>query len=256
MRATVASLYRHPVKGFTPEPLQRADLVAGGPFPCDRLYVVEDGPSDFDPAAPAHVSKMQFAVLAKMAEVARARTAYDEATGVLTARADGRPDFAGDLTAEPGREAFAAWLTDLLGEAATGPLKVLQGPGGHRFMDHRLGHVSLINLASVRDLSDKVGRPLDPLRFRANLYVDGWPPWVENDWTGRTLSLGGARATVFKPIVRCAAIDVDPSTALRDAELPAALFEHYGHVLCGLYVHVTEGGAIAPGDPVELISET
>lgn len=254
MRATVESLYRHPVKGFTPEPLGRAELVAGGRFPCDRLYVVEDGPSDFDPAAPAHVNKMQFAALAKIAEVARARTAYDEATGVVTARAEGQPDFAGNLGEEPGRQAFAAWLTRLLGEAASGPLKVIEGPNGHRFMDHPKGDVSVINLASVRDLATKIGRPLDPLRFRANLYVEGWPAWAENDWTGRTLSVGGARATVFKPIVRCAAIDVDPSTAARDAELPASLFNAYGHIFCGLYLHVTESGPVSVGDTVELLA--
>ena len=253
MRATVASLYHHPVKGFTPEPLQRADLLAGRPFPCDRLYVVEDGPSAFDPAAPAYVPKMQFAVLAKMAEVARARTAYDEATGVLTAEADGRPAFADNLRTGPGREAFAVWLTDLLGEAATGPLKVLEGPNDYRFMDHPKGDVSVINLASVRDLAEKVGRPLDPLRFRANLYVEGWPAWAENDWTGRALSVGGARAMVFKPIVRCAAIDVDPATAVRDTELPASLFNEYGHIFCGLYLHVTESGPVAIGDTLEVL---
>jgi uncharacterized protein YcbX len=52
MQARIASLYRHPVKGFTPERLARAELVAGQCFPCDRLYAVEDGPSGFDPAAP------------------------------------------------------------------------------------------------------------------------------------------------------------------------------------------------------------
>ena len=252
MRAHVDSLYRHPVKGFTPEPLQRADLVAGACFPCDRLFAVEDGPSGFDPAAPGHISKSKFTVLAKIAEVAKARTAYDAATGVLTASAEGRPDFAGDLNTPEGRGAFEAWLAALLGEAATGPLNVIEGPGAHRFMDHPLGHVSIINLASVRDLAAKIGRPLDPLRFRANLYVEGWDAWAENDWAGRTLSLGTARATVYKPIVRCAATAVDPTTAERDIDIPAALFEHYAHVLCGIYVNVTDSGAIAVGDTLEI----
>ena len=52
MDARIASLYRHPVKGFTPERLTSAMLEAGACFPCDRLYAVEDGPSGFDPAAP------------------------------------------------------------------------------------------------------------------------------------------------------------------------------------------------------------
>lgn len=254
MRADLDGLYRHPVKGFTPERLTRVDLAAGACFPCDRLYAVEDGPSGFDPGAPGHISKSRFTVLAKIAEVARARTAYDPANGVLSAAAEGLEDFAGDLTVEAGRGAFAAWLTALLGEAATGPLKVIEGPGAHRFMDHPLGHVSIINLASVRDLEAKIGKPVDPLRFRANLYVEGWPAWAENGWEGRSLSLGAARAKVYKPIVRCAATAVDPATAARDIDVPAALFEHYGHVLCGIYVHVTQAGALTQGDAVELLS--
>lgn len=250
MEARIVSLYRHPVKGFTPERLARADLEAGACFPCDRLYAVEDGPSGFDPQAPAHISKMKFTVLAKIPAVARARTAFDEASGVLTARAEGVADFAGDLRAAAGRAGFAAWLAVLLGDEARGPLKVIEGPGPHRFMDSRSGYVSIVNLASVRDLSDKIGRALDPLRFRANLYVDGWPAWAENDLTGQTLSLGAARAEVLKPIVRCAATHVDPTSAERDVDLVKALFDHYGHMFCGIYLNVTQGGAVREGDTV------
>lgn len=253
MTAKIVSLYRHPVKGFTPERLESADLAAGEGFPCDRLYAVEIGPSGFDAQTPAFVSKMKFAVLARIAEVAKARTAYDEATGVFSASADGMPDIAAPLGTQAGREAFAAWLTKLLGEEATAPLNVIAAPGTWRFMDHPLGHVSIINLASVRDLERRIGRPLDPLRFRANLYVEGWEPWIENDWTGRTLRIGGATTTVFKPIVRCVATHVDPVTAERDIDVVKALQDHYGHALCGIYVHTATAGRIAEGDALELI---
>lgn len=253
MTAHIAALFRHPIKGFTPEKVKLAQLVAGGPFPGDRLYALEDGPSGFDPAAPAWITKQRFAVLAKIAEVARARTRLDDATGVLHASAEGMPDFAGKLSEPEGRAAFAAWTTQLLGEAATGPLRVLDGGPGWRFLDHPLGHVSIINLASVRDLEQRVGQPLDPLRFRANLYVEGWPAWAENDWEGRPVTLGAAKAKVFKTIVRCAAPDVNPTTAERDADIPAALFENYGHMLCGVYVHVTEDGVVREGDAVEAL---
>ena len=253
MDARIASIYRHPVKGFTPERLTAATLEAGACFPCDRLFAVEDGPSGFDPEAPAHISKMKFTVLAKIPAVARARTAYDEATGVFSARAEGRPDFAGDLRTAAGRGAFEAWLADLLGEAVQGPLKVVEGPGAHRFMDSRSGYVSIVNLASVQDLGRRLGMTLDPLRFRANLYVEGWPAWVENDWTGKALALGGATAQVLKPIVRCAATHVDPSTAQRDVEIVKALFEQYGHMLCGIYLNVVEGGEVKEGDSVSFV---
>ena len=251
MSGRIAALYRHPVKGFTPERLAEAALQAGGFFPCDRLYAVEDGPSGFDPLAPAFVPKSRFTVLARIAEVAGARTAYDEASGVLQVEAAGRPPLAARLTDPAGREAFAAWLAGFLGEAAAGPLKLVCAPG-HRFTDHPEGHVSVINLESVRDLERRIGRPVDPLRFRANLYVEGWPAWSENEAVGRSMTLGAARAEVFKPIVRCAATEVDPATAARDLEIPKALFDHYGHVHCGVYVDITVGGRVAEGDEARL----
>jgi uncharacterized protein YcbX len=253
MHARIASLYRHPVKGFTPERLAGAELVEGRCFPCDRLYAVEDGPSGFDPAAPAHISKMRFTVLAKIPQVAKARTAYDEATGVFTARAEGRPDFAGDLRGDAGRRGFEAWLADLLDDEVRGPLRVVEGPGDYRFMDSRSGYVSIVNLASVRDLEARLGRPVDPLRFRANLYVEGWPAWVENDWTGGAMKVGEARAEVLKPIVRCAATHVDPVTAERDIDLVKALFDLYGHMFCGIYLKVEQAGAVAEGDAVAVV---
>jgi uncharacterized protein YcbX len=72
-------------------------------------------------------------------------------------------------------------------------------------------------------------------------------------WTGAALRLGEATTTVFKPIIRCAAIDVDPTTAVRGEELVKALWEHYGHAFCGLYLHVTGSGRVASGDTATLV---
>lgn len=251
MNGRVAALYRHPVKGFTPERLPSAELTAGGFFPCDRIYAVEDGPSGFDPAAPTFVPKTEFAVLAKIPEVARARTAYDDGSGVLTVEARGMAPLRATLSEEEGRGRFAAWLTELLGEAASGPLKVVHAEG-HRFTDHPQGCVSILNLASLRDLAGRVGRPIDPLRFRANVHVEGWPAWAENEAVGGTLELGDARLQIFKSIVRCVATEVNPATAERDIEVPRALFDHYGHVLCGVYGAVTASGRVAEGDRAAL----
>jgi uncharacterized protein YcbX len=249
MTAAIAALFRHPIKGFTAEKVKLAHLGAGQSFPCDRLFALEDGPSGFDPEAPGFIPKQRFAVLAKIAEVARARTHYDETRGVLHASADGQPEFEAALGDPGGRAAFEAWMTELLGEAAIGPLRLLDG-AGHRFLDHPLGHVSIINLASVRDLGERLGRELDPVRFRANVYVEGWPAWVENDWTGRRFELGDAEVEVFKPIVRCAAPGVDPATAIRDIDIPAELFGAFGHMHCGIYVQVKRAGAVSEGDQV------
>ncbi len=254
MRGRLQSLYRYPVKGFSAEPLASVELTAGAYFPCDRLYAVENGPSGFDPAAPAFISKTRFTVLARIPKVALARTAYDEASGVFSVTAKGCAPFVGDLRTEEGRVALAGWLTDFLGpEEVNGPLKVLTA-APHRFTDDIKGYVSMINLESVRDLEARLGRPVDPIRFRANLYVEGWPPWSELDLApGASVRIGAAEASVYKPVTRCVATHVDPQTGERDIEMVPALRAQYGHLYCGLYLNVTKGGRVQEGDPAELL---
>ena len=248
MTGTIASLYRHPIKGFTPERLEAVTLTAGAYFPCDRIYAVEDGPSGFDPDHPAFISKTKFTVLAKLPRVACVRTRYDEASGQITLAAPGMDDLAAVLTDAKGCKALADWLGRFLGNDVHGPLKVLPCAPEHRFTDDPTGHVSIINLASVRDLEAQLGLPIDPLRFRANIYVEGWPAWWEMDQKAQSLRFGGAVLEVTKPIIRCAATHVDPGTGLRDLDLVKALFDAYGHQYCGVYAKIVQGGTMAIGD--------
>lgn len=250
MSGHAAAIFRHPIKGFTPEALQSVQLAPGEGFPFDRLYAIENGPCGFDPDAPAFIPKQKFAVLMSLPKVAAAHTRFDDGAGVLHASAVGLPMLAADLATPAGCKALEGWLTDLLGDELQGPLKVVRAPGPYRFTDHPKGQVSLVNMASVRDLGRRLGIELDPLRFRANVYVEGWPPWAENEWTGKRLMLGWAQAEVFKPIVRCAAINVDPMTAERDLDLTKTLFDNYGHMFCGIYVQITSAGLLGVGDAV------
>ena len=120
--------------------------------------------------------------------------------------------------------------------------------GGHSFSDVARKVVSIINLGSVRAIENMVGLTVHPLRFRANLYASGWPAWHEFELLGQTLAIGAARLKVVKRIARCAAINVDPETAVRDLEIPAALTRRLGHADCGVYAEVMGAGDIAVGD--------
>ncbi len=61
---------------------------------------------------------------------------------------------------------------------ACGRARVVSAPG-HRFMDigapvpALMDCLSLINFASLRAVEAAMGRRLDPLRFRANICMDG-----------------------------------------------------------------------------------
>jgi uncharacterized protein YcbX len=253
MSGHVTAIYRYPVKGFSPEPLASIAVAPGQGLANDRIYAVENGPSGFDEAAPTTVPKTKYTVLMNMPRVAAARTRLDDATGVLTARAEGAADFAGKLAEAEGRESFAAWLAGVLGDEADGRLKVLQTHSEFRFTDSPRGQISIINLASVRDLSERIGVELDPLRFRGNFHVEGWPAWIENDWVGQTLRVGAARMEVVKRIKRCLATHVNPTTAESDADVCRALFDNYGHVDCGIYLQAATPAAVKVGDSAGLL---
>ncbi|HZO46095.1 MAG TPA: MOSC domain-containing protein [Xanthobacteraceae bacterium] len=246
--ATLKSIYRFPVKGLSPEPLPHTALSPGQTVPGDRLYAIENGPSGFDPAAPKHQPKMRYLMLMRNERLATLRTRFDDASHTLIVDYDGREQARGDLRTADGRTAIEGFFATFSAADLRGPPKVLNAPG-FSFSDVAAKVVSIINLASVADLENYVGAPIDPLRFRANLYVTGWPAWQELDMVGRRLSIGnGVEVKIVKRIVRCAATNVDPVTGARDMEIPATLLKSFGHADCGIYGEVVTPGTIAVGD--------
>jgi len=247
--AEIAGIYRYPVKGLSPEPLPRVALVPGGTLPADRRYAIENGPSGFDAAQPKWMSKAYFLMLQRDQWMAGLHSHFDDASHTLTIREGDREVARGDLETAAGRAAIERFLAAGFAGRLKGPPKILSSPG-HSFSDVAKKVVSIINLGTLRGIEEVVGRPVHPLRFRANLYLRGWPAWHELDLLGRTLAIGDVRLKVIKRIRRCAAIDVDPDTAARDLDLPTTLQRRFGHGDCGVYAEVTTGGEVAAGDTV------
>lgn len=252
MTARIASLHRHPVKGLTPERIASARLVAGGYFPGDRVYAIENGPAGFDAADPQHQPKIKFLMLMRNERLATLRTRFDDASGELVILREGAEAARGDLTTAEGRARIEAFFADFSRDDLRGAPKVLAAPQGFRFTDSKVGYVSLINRASCDDLGAKMGRSVDPLRMRGNILLDGLEAWREFDLLGKRIRLGGATLEVTNRIRRCAATNVDPSAGLRDMNIPQALERFYGHTDCGIYAKVIVGAEIRDGDALEL----
>jgi hypothetical protein len=245
----IERITRYPVKGLSPEELDEVELTAGQGLPHDRRFAFAKADSGFDPAAPSWLPKANFACLAANPRVAALRSAYDPVGNTLLLR-DGERRLVADLRTVEGRAEAAAWLTGFLGEEARGPLTLAEVPG-HNFTDIPQKAVSVIGLASIAALSERMEAGLDPVRFRANFLFSGAPPFAEFDWLGREVLLGGARLRVFKRTARCAATEVNPDTAERDVNVPRGIRRHFGHIDMGIYAEVLEGGRVAVGDALE-----
>ncbi len=248
----ITAIYRYPVKGLSPQPLDRTRLSIGQTILADRLYAIENGPSGFDPAAPAYFPKLRFLMLMRNERLAALRTDYDEGNHILTIQWEGREAARGDLRSKEGRLVIEAFFRRFMPKELYGPPKVLFGES-HSFSDVAKKVVSIINLASVAAVENAAGAPVCPLRFRGNLYVTGWPAWHEFNLLGGVLSVGkSARLKVVKRIVRCAATDVDPDTGIRDLSIPRTLMENFDHTDCGIYAEVTTAGDVAVGDTIDV----
>ncbi|HET6184528.1 MAG TPA: MOSC N-terminal beta barrel domain-containing protein [Acetobacteraceae bacterium] len=247
-------VYRYPVKGLSAEALEWAEVEAGGAIPWDRAFALAQGDAGFDPAAPRWLPKSNFMCLMKNARIAALRAFFEPRSGVLTIRSPDGAEVRANALTEEGRRYLEVFLVDFLGAEARGAPRFHYVPG-HMFSDQSRKVISLIGLSSLRDFETRVGARRHRRRFRANIWFSGAAPLAELGWVGREIQIGRVRMRVIKRIPRCAATEVNPETAERDAETVQELRLHYGHADFGVYAEVLDGGRFAVGDAMELLPE-
>lgn len=245
--ARVEALRIHPVKSLTAQDLETVDVLAGQGLPNDRRFAITHKASRFDPAHPAWQSKQQFLNLMRHERLAQLDSHFDADTGTLTLSRGGRPVAKGNVTTPLGRELINQFLSAFVGQEARGAAKLVEVSEGS-LADRNAPFISIISAATVRDLERVVRQPLDPKRFRGNLLIDGADPWVEFEWVGKTITVGSAQLEIIERIGRCEATNVNPGTAERDANIPKALLDGYGHADCGVMAVVTRPGTVRVGD--------
>jgi uncharacterized protein YcbX len=247
--ATIARIARDPVKGLAGEPLDAVALRPGEGVPGDRRFAIARGDTPPAGASPRWLPKQWFVMLMKDAALARLRCRVDPDAGTVELRAPdaaacvARPD-----TAE-GRAALDAYVNAFLGTRREGPARWVES-AEVSYTDVPQNCLSLVNLASVRELEGRMGCRLDPVRFRANLYVDGLAPWADFHWVGQEIQVGEVALHIPARIPRCAATSVDPDTGRRDADVVRGLRAAYGHYDMGVYGEVVREGRVAVGDVV------
>jgi MOSC domain-containing protein len=251
MVGTIAEIWRYPVKGLAGERLERVAVTAGRTLPHDRRFAIAHGDSGVTPATPRWELKTSFHMLmhAKDERLAELSPSYDEGNGALTIRRNGTPLVSAHAGEPSGRAQLDAFFADILGGGHHGAPRFVEGDGFY-FGNIEAPVISLINLASVRDLAGPAGGAVDRRRFRANVYIDGPAPWAERALVGRTLRLGGVRCRVVDETIRCGATTVNPATCARDLNVPKILERAYGHMFCGVYLAALDSGEVGVGAPV------
>jgi uncharacterized protein YcbX len=195
-------------------------------MPHDRQYIIIDG--EATRKGKALTARLVADLLAYRASVA------DGAVRVKTP--------AGETLAVD--EAFSSHLQSTLHR----PLTIESVPAdGAPF--HDAHDILVLNAASVRALEQEWAKPVNPLRFRPNIMLDGpdLTPYVENEWVGRRFKVGEAILEGAELDERCVLTTIDPETLAKDPSFLRLIVERHDQCF-GLYCRVHRAGKIALGD--------
>lgn len=220
MPATVAEIWRYPVKSMAGERLDSC-LVTETGLVGDRRWALVDGTPN---RAGKLLTNTQDARL--MTYHARMGDGYVEVTtpAGMTRLLDGH--LVADLAADTSR-----------------PLK-LRDSAGLNFDD---SPVLIVNLAAVAAFELAADVDVDRRRFRANLYLGGLEPEEEVRWLGRRIRAGDVELEVVSRCERCVVITRDPDTTEASPELLRILTQT-SETCMGVYCRVTRPGTVAVGD--------
>ena len=161
-------------------------------------------------------------------------------------------------------EAADSWLSQALGVACT--LVYLADPAARPVDPDYAAPGNAVSFAdgfpvlltareSLADLNARMAHPVEMLRFRPNLVIEGAAAWAEDRW--RRVRIGGAVFRVVKPCERCVIPSIDPETAERpDPDEPLRTLKTFrrdarGRVLFGQNLVPEVCGVVRVGDRVE-----
>jgi len=112
--------------------------------------------------------------------------------------------------------------------------------------------ISLINLNSIKDFSEKINKEIEYQRFRGNIYVKDLNPFEERNWINKIISVNNTKFKVLKNIPRCSATNLKINSKVADINLPNMLKKTYGHIDMGIYLAPLNNGQVKVGEEINL----
>ncbi|MEC7211561.1 MAG: hypothetical protein VXW25_06055 [Pseudomonadota bacterium] len=165
----------------------------------------------------------------------------------LTLLRDGVQLLDADLEEDSGIEAVNSLFARQFDGRLSGAPRLARVTDG-AFTDTKAPWISLGGTASVARFGEATGTRPDARRFRLNIMIETSTPFEEAALVGSQLRLGEAEMKVVAPVGRCAAIDVDPATAIRGPHYLPLMEREFGHTDLGIFAEVTRSGLVRPGD--------
>ncbi len=250
MSAYVRGIWRHPIKSHGREELARTLLSEGRCIPWDRRWALAHEMARIDWENPQWAPCANFSRGAKAPKLMAISARVDLRRQEVTLSHPELPELTFDPDTDPG--ALVQWVMPISAQNRALPARLIRaGKTGMTDTDYQ--SISLVNLASHADLAQRMGQNISPLRWRANLLLDGLDPWAERDWIGKTIRVGRAELEIREAITRCRAATASTRTGERDADTLGALEKTWGHREFGVYAVVTRTGDLRQGDPVEVL---
>ncbi|MFK7880301.1 MOSC domain-containing protein [Roseobacter sp.] len=243
----VAHILRYPLKSHGREALSRVSLSAGQSMPYDRLWAVAHEASKADGSEWVHCAN--FSRGSKVPALLAISSRLDEDREVLHLSHPERPD----LTFQPDTQGakLLEWVAPLTPKNRALPDRIVR-LDQRGFTDSEFPSVTLCNLASHKAVEEQIDQVLSIHRWRGNIWFDGAEPWIEFDWLGQDVRVGGCILHIRERTDRCLATTANPETGKRDADILGTL-EHWGHQDFSVRAEVVQGGVIVPGDRVEVL---
>lgn len=233
----VLQLRVYPVKSLGPALVDEAVVLGSGALQWDRRFALFD-------------SQGQVICAKNQPRLHLIRTGYDLAQGEVSL--DGRVF---SLTRQG--EDIAAWFTERLDKPVTWHEDAAAG-----FPDDTVSPgPTLLADATINAVAQWFAMEADEvrLRFRANVEIEDEPPFREDAWYGRTLTMGDVEVQAVNPCQRCAVPSRHPFTGAPDAgfqrrfadlrreHLPSwtarpELFTHYYRLAVNTRIPASEAG--------------
>lgn len=300
--AVIRGLYRHPVKGLSADNLASVQIANPyDTFPDDRRFALlyDNKADNFQESSPKWLHKDNFLCAFTNAQLlSKYEASYQIVFGDKSEQTYGLPCDRNseeetatkrilslrdrtsnslvwgpeDLATAQGRSSLSDFFSVQSGSA----LVCVTADANNHQQKHQFGNTSkgwkqrtdtrtihLINLNTVQQVAEKCNLAcLNPTRFRPNIVVEGWEPWAEFDWIGKTLDIQTNHKDVIKlsimsKTVRCDGVSVDPldpETVLDIPKLLAKKFPEHGPYL-GVYAVIEDAGVISLGDTLKLAAE-